>query len=1467
MVEAGESEEDIAGVIQHYGSLSAQPKPKEATWGDTAITGGLRIATPIVGGLLGIAGGPAGVIAGGAGGGLIGETGAQAWEKYRGLRSGMNPTQIAVQTGLSAIPIPGMKAGATIARAATQQAAKGGALGLGSTVATELAETGQLPTAKAAVVGTGLGAAMGGGFGALAARGAKGAKPPVAAKPIVPVPHGPARPPQKLLLPANPNHAGTQSDLPAWPAKFAVNSEGVAAPTAQADKLIGKDGKAVKGTSVRQAGPGASAVPAKVAVREAINPDELLDTPLSADGVVKRGGATYRVSTVTVDPPAIKRPPPVVVDGKKVPQSTRFVDKADAVTTRKVEELIPGKGKVKDKWVLRGERPMQSKVHERANMTDDVVEELTRIGDELESFPYIGRTRTVDANGEQHWVAGAGGAPIYDSIGGGTRGEVLERIRDYVQTGKRTAASDRAVDVARRRIAGDPHVPKPMIPTKAEEARAAAWELEKREAGFMDDVTDMAGDEAAQGARARQPGEEGVDVLPTGEAQPRLPVAGAVRDMELPTPPVQQAGAQAQAKLRALGVDDAGIQKLEREAVEGGVSSPAEQDAFWQWQLENHKPKPDVWEDMAGKRGGPAPGPTSDKLADLPAPAPSIWDHVPGRLANESGAINPALAVRAGGAVAGGAIGGTEGETWQERVRNAALGAAAGAAVPAALGAAGRRAATLTARELAEQSGSPMHLGAKGGNVGVKTATSGRYAVISNESNPLGQTLPAQGKMGNVQKTGAKIGLPHLNKMPQSQRVGLHEILEAHGGFEGQRRGVQPHARSEVLSQQIAVDLKQVLGKGKTLNTEEMRAYGNAVATLGDKIETLVQKSKATGLTPLEMVQLDHLRTQHLVVFTSLSGASTEAGRALQALGQQKRILDLQSPAQAMKAAGNLKLSTDDFIKGWLKHAGDPVAQYRFTRDSQKLTWGDTIKSYMYANMLSGVATHERNIAGNFWQMMINPAADLFTLKPGKAAKQVVGMATSLGKAKDEAIFALKEGFSRNTAHADMEHVHGQLKGGGKNPFNWPGRALESMDVFFKTLTEGAELARGTSPEEAVLIAKRTMFQGEPGKIAKGVTSLRNNIDEFTQDYSGGLISAGTMVLPFVRIAANMAKAGAEFGPAGFLISRKLVGRERELVRQRAMLGTMVGGAAGALAYQGWLSGNGPSDPADRMELEKTGWKPRSIRMPNGSWVSYENWGPAGLLFSTVANGFEAQGEGKLKGTQFHDQALDTVMRIAADQTQRSFFQGFSDILEAITPGNERSAKARQFWSRTASGFVPFSGALRTAVQVTDDTIRKPETWGEGVAMNIPGMADKVAPRLTVYGEDAKRPGGAVGALTRGLWQSSPQVDDPVTAELQTLGIHLGTPDSENLKEIKGDRAAEMDLKRGKGREIRKRVETIMALPHYQTLSKAARVRVMETAIKGGRRLATAKAKQSLVGRIGVKGYRDMILAAKTTED
>jgi hypothetical protein len=127
--------------------------------------------------------------------------------------------------------------------------------------------------------------------------------------------------------------------------------------------------------------------------------------------------------------------------------------------------------------------------------------------------------------------------------------------------------------------------------------------------------------------------------------------------------------------------------------------------------------------------------------------------------------------------------------------------------------------------------------------------------------------------------------------------------------------------------------------------------------------------------------------------------------------------------------------------------------------------------------------------------------------------------------------------------------------------------------------------------------ARRTVFQEPGGEITRAVQGLQK-------------IPGGAFVLPFVKTPANILRQGLEFSPAGAVMKGARAGGCAGAQAQgRALAGSLALVPMALWAVQGRLSGSGPQDPAERVALMESGWRPNSIRIGD-RWISYQLFQP-----------------------------------------------------------------------------------------------------------------------------------------------------------------------------------------------------------------------------------------------------------------
>ncbi len=789
---------------------------------------------------------------------------------------------------------------------------------------------------------------------------------------------------------------------------------------------------------------------------------------------------------------------------------------------------------------------------------------------------------------------------------------------------------------------------------------------------------------------------------------------------------------------------------------------------------------------------------------------------------SEFGGIPIRAAMHVGGGVGGAAFGAATGDDPNDRLERAALFGAAGAAGPGVL-----RGGFLRSHTLAPQQG----------RLRVGQGLSARTPVPGTGDIPAHRLLTMPVLTDDVQDAA-------------------DDILARHGGFERQRRGVQSVPRTEGLADRIAVPTDTPLRAGTALNAERMRAYQNATATILRKQRALEDAVKSGKGTPADELELARVKSEAEVLTASFRGAAAEAGRALHILRYQSRILQSGDP-EAIKEAAQ-----------YSRHGVQEQAQ-----------------SVFYANILSGIQTHERNVLGNLSNAIYSLAAHPFAVgadavrsvangQPrqvflGELPERIAGTVAALPRAFGNALRAARTGVAASDVTTFDRPAIREFQGGGANPFNWPKRALESVDDFFSTVAAeqtlyGAAFAQakreGVSgqrlldrvaelkvhPSDEILSEvqsqrARLLFREKPGRIADAVLAAKRHLPLLGY------------VAPFVRVPANIIRQGFEASPLGFgMPAARAGGRSGADAMGRAAAGSLALAPLAYYAALGKITGDAPADPAKRAAFYESGKRPNSILIGE-TWYSYQTVQPLNVPLAIVANGFQAWREAQGDPDTTADQIATSIIGgTASSLLDQSFLSGVSALVDAL---GDPERYGRRFVQQLATGFVPLSGFLRTVAHATDPIVRNPKSVMEGVQAIIPGQGRTLEPRLTRFGEPVPRVEGALNVFKR-----SPVVNDPVASMLDEAGVDLRP--AQGPQDVTVARGVKLPLERSEqfaagqasGRVMRQVLERLQASPVFQRASPVQQQRLIEHAIAQSRDAVRQQlVREAVLDRLGAR--------------
>lgn len=850
-------------------------------------------------------------------------------------------------------------------------------------------------------------------------------------------------------------------------------------------------------------------------------------------------------------------------------------------------------------------------------------------------------------------------------------------------------------------------------------------------------------------------------------------------------------------------------------------------------------------------------------LAPEPRPVQRPALDASGRFLAESGSAHSGLLTNMGGAAGGAALGASAGSTPEEKIKGALFGGAIGLA-----GANSLPGGVLRGRIRVPEKPAPM--------VGRLTTR----ANLQTTGRPAPR--PETARQDPMAGTEAFLG-----KFAPEIKSGITEVLERNGGFDAQRRGVMNQAQVERLAQGIAVDVQRTLKPGTALNAEAIRSHVDALATAQSKVNDLAAKVARGANSDADVLALQAAKAEVDTIGASVMGARSEAGRALAQWRMLARVLDTGNPDLMADAARLLRGEAAEFAGAFSKLPDDPLQRFRWLQQHGKPSRMEQVRQYYLSNILSGLKTHERNAIGNaansLTNLVVHPAAvgvdavrSAVTGAPRTAflselPSQMAGGLLGFERGISEALFSLKNGVNRSALTQSLSAAEAgkldvprvEFGGGGANPLNWPGRALDASDQFFRAIarnTEAHGLAHAQAKreglsgdrltermgellagagkdgeriaEQADAFARRTVFQEKAGPLV-------GNIQAIAQRYP-----AVSFVLPFVRTPSNILRQGFEFSPAGFgMKAARAGGREGAQAQARAALGSV--GVAGLawLASTGRLSGNGPTDQIERAQLMESGWRPNSVRVGD-RWVGISLFQPISVPAMAIANSFESWQSRGMREADAPTKALEAMRGFGQSVLDLSFMSGVADLFAALSREGSAGSRGAEYAGRVASGFVPLAGAQRTAAHAMDTTVRDADGFSEQIMTGIPGLSNNVPARMDRFGRDVKRQGGAFNVVDP--FNVSTISDDPVLAEVGR--VRMGRA-SGKVSGAELSRDEEREIQKLKGTATYEVLARAVASDGYQALDDMDKAAVLERLIDQTR----AQVQKGLRGRFRLR--------------
>ncbi|PHZ85926.1 hypothetical protein [Paremcibacter congregatus] len=631
---------------------------------------------------------------------------------------------------------------------------------------------------------------------------------------------------------------------------------------------------------------------------------------------------------------------------------------------------------------------------------------------------------------------------------------------------------------------------------------------------------------------------------------------------------------------------------------------------------------------------------------------------------------------------------------------------------------------------------------------------------------------------------------------------------------------VETLAEASRLADELLLDPEDVM------NTVEGMAFGSKEHTgyllAAKRISIGQHEAVQEAITRVELEGTDAamedfyekfltiLKTDNLIKQVQRSGARmTSAGRvvvegadAVPSLdGVDLSSLADPSPEALRKLAGQLKVIPPENLRGWKRV---------IKRISTSKKWDITNEFFINA-ILSGPATHAVNMISNTVETFLKPMESLIggaiTRNPDmmrSSMNQYVGMVYSLRDSVKLMAAAARKEDAVLDPHVFTIETNNKAMGNSSlaQALRLPSRALLTSDELFKQVNYRSKLFSLGMDKAPTELARKERVAWALDYVNKGIDQRTGKAinkealqyareTTFTEELRAGTFSrtfqeaankhpAMKTIVPFIRTPTNLIKHQFRRTPGIGMLSKQMRedwaagGTRRATAIGKQATGGVFTAAGFALAYDGTLTGSGPTNYEARKKLMDTGWRPYSFKTTdeNGkvSFIPYKRGDPRFMMFGVMADAVDVIGN--LDESKASELSAAILYSISQNLSNKTYFKGMSDAMDAAFSGDMKTIQ-RFIGQQVVGHTVPFNSALRQTNQ--DPYLREVRSLVDHYRNAIPGLSPTLEPRRNVMGEPMINPAG-VGLDKMNPFHSSEWKNENVYEELAKYGATIKNP-------------------------------------------------------------------------------------------
>ena len=594
-------------------------------------------------------------------------------------------------------------------------------------------------------------------------------------------------------------------------------------------------------------------------------------------------------------------------------------------------------------------------------------------------------------------------------------------------------------------------------------------------------------------------------------------------------------------------------------------------------------------------------------------------------------------------------------------------------------------------------------------------------------------------------------------------------------------RGKITHDLTQTMARELDWDIKNIVSRqeGGTWNAEQMLASRHVMLASANRLDQLAGKINMRMATDVDKLAFSDQMRLHALIQAQVKGAQTEIARAMSAMriGAEAEVVDYTR----LLGIENI----DDMAAQFVKTRG-LKEQNKFAKIAAHDRWKTWL--YVYSNaLLSNPLTQVKNFSGNLAYQVYQIPESLVTQSIATTRRAVTGAsdgarfsdniaaiaafpgglkeglilgrkAWSTQRASDKMSkidFALGSRFNPEAFNVDADSMWGRGIELAGFAFGAPGRALLTMDEFFKgftyhmqqNITANQRLMQGISDKMDDVELTNQYFRDKNGYSpdVNEVASASAHELTFTKDMDGILQSFQLMrhkfppvqmVVPFFRAPVNILGAALSRTPlAG--ISKKVRedliagGPRADKAMAKIGLGTILSMVIYNEAVEGRITGGGSGQRELDKHMESTGREPYSLVFTdeelspetlqaltdmgidttlrdNKVFIPYRSFEPISTIMAMSADlsdFYRYYNDDHNEGTiELASQASALAIRNVSNTT---FLNNIYDLLRAT---QEPDVYLVPWLGNMIASTLPFSGAVGAVERIQDPEVRVANT-------------------------------------------------------------------------------------------------------------------------------------------------------------